>query len=384
MSTAQDNFDNSGMGLDPEEDARRYVSGLRDLLQSYPRNKKVVGAAQNFVEYYTAQFPDGEAQPLKITPAPDISMPLPNPMLSAVDRDGVILGVGEIMILSSEGGAGKSSLMAGLAVEIAAVPNGEYATLAGGFLAARGCRVLIMSYEDPPAIIRKKVESMAAIRSSQMDHDPHMGYLPFGEAAQRVLVVEEMDLDDMYGQNPEIHINTRPVPLPMWFRFWQSIPEDLGLIILDPSLAAYSGDPNSVSHIRQFIRAMTREARKRGISVIILHHSAKNNRGKAGTDDFDEWDLFDPGQIMGSTGWHDGTRCVMTLGGRRLSNLRKLAIMKASWGEETIVIDLQPIRLTDSDDWRFYNMIVGFNADGEWRSPRHSTDDGQTAPNFKN
>ena len=314
----------------------------------------------------------------KLTPTSKVTMPLPLPMLSAVGRKGAILSVGEVMILAADGSTGKSSWVAGLALEIAAVPSGEYMTLPSGFLQARGGRVMIMSYEDWPSINKKKVESLAALRASQSHKWRHLGYLPFEDAVDRVLIVEEAELDDIYGQNPEQHIDTRPIPLEGWYRFWATVPEDLLLVIIDPAMDAYTGNGNGVSHVRSFIKAVRSECLKRQIAVIVLHHSTKEvRRGKSvSLEEYDEFDLFSEGLVMGSTGWTDGTRSVMTMTGRNFGDLRKVGIFKASWGERWLVHDLKAIRLDEPDNPLWDRMIIGFDGQGTWHSPMKPQDTG--------
>ena len=95
------------------------------------------------------------------------------------------------------------------------------------------------------------------------------------------------------------------------------------MVVIDPALDAYTGDPNNLAAVREFVSALGAEAAARSCGVLLVAHSRKAARGK-------DSDPFDPGQVGGVGAWADAARGVLTLTGQ--GDNRTLAIAKANWG----------------------------------------------------
>ena len=62
-----------------------------------------------------------------------------------------------------------------------------------------------------------------------------------------------------------VHNNARPTTLRGWTALWREAAEaGARVIILDPALAAYVGEPNAPAPVREFLAAITREAEQIG------------------------------------------------------------------------------------------------------------------------
>ena len=64
------------------------------------------------------------------------------------------------------------------------------------------------------------------------------------------------------------------------------------LVVIDPALDAYTGDPNNLAAVREFVSALGAAAAARSCGVLLVAHSRKAARGK-------DSDPFDPGQVGG-------------------------------------------------------------------------------------
>ena len=100
-----------------------------------------------------------EPEPLiEARPVSAIRDPLPAPVLS-LDGRGAVLAAGGAAVLSGEGGAGKSALLYGLALDVAAADTDPGVVSPAGPLRVHGGGpVLLTGYEDSPALIRWAVE----------------------------------------------------------------------------------------------------------------------------------------------------------------------------------------------------------------------------------
>ena len=71
------------------------------------------------------------------------------------------------------------------------------------------------------------------------------------------------------------------------------------LIVIDPVLAAYVGEPNSAPPVREFLGALASLAREHSAGVLVLTHSTKAAHSQRGGI---KPDPFEPGQVAGSAG----------------------------------------------------------------------------------
>ena len=376
----------SGNGLEGQEVAMLAPAETLEILQAHI---KAGSLSAGELEQLSKLMPSmnarpGEQEDLSLAPyavrsISKVDDPLPTPVLAATDLKGMLLAEGEIMVLAGEGGTGKSSMVVMLALNIAAICSGYFGVMPCQFLHGLGGQVLLVSYEDRASILKRKMAFLANIYDQQ-DVLGDEGYVKAEAALDRVWVLGE-DPQELYGQMSGMHIDTRPHALPGWYRLWSTVDkmDDLAMVIIDPALAAYTGNSNSTTHIRQFFSAIVQELKARGISVILIHHSTKDSRFVGSMDEYNEFELFDPGKLQGAAGWVDGRRgAALVLAGRG-NDMRKMGIMKCSWGEEWKVIDLIPRRLDDTDPM-WDGMIVSYDPQGKWRSPRKPETAGNGKP----
>ena len=300
----------------------------------------------------------------------EVCEPLPKPVLAADGMDGFLLAVGENMVVAGEGGSGKTAMVTMIAANHACLQNGAFGQMPCRFFHGRGGQVLLVSYEDRTSILREKIIDLVNIYGGTGRLNADI-CVPAEEAVKRVWVLGEKP-QEMYGHAEGFHIDTRPEKLPGWHRLWKAIDgmKDLVLLIIDPALAAYTANPNSTPHIRQYLNAISHECVERDLACMIVHHSTKDSRFVGSMDEYDENDLFDPGKLSGAAGWSDGIRGgALTMAGRG-KDYRKMGIVKASWGSDRVVIDLDPITLY-SEDPLWHGMFVGWQPrqDSRWRYP---------------
>ena len=184
----------------------------------------------------------GAAAPVVVSAAEYADAPQPAPVLwrdrpAAPDSTDVdtLLSVGEVALLSSAGGLGKSTLVLDLAsAAVAAAELGALSMAACGLAVAAG-PVLVVSYEDAPARIAHRLTWCNAGNVPAAVHvapDP----APLWVAAA--------------DRGGESH------PGPDWERLWQAV-RDLGarLVVIDPVSAALADVSTSeTGPVRAFLR----------------------------------------------------------------------------------------------------------------------------------
>lgn len=345
MTDAQQAWDDGSTGMNPGRDAQRHARDLIDLYIRYPDNPEVAKAVVSVAE----RRRQADAETYKVLRVVDVNDPLPTPVLAADGMDGFLLAVGENMVVAGEGGSGKTAMVTMIAANHACLQKEAFGQLPCRFFHGRGGQVLLVSYEDRTSILREKIIDLVNVYGSTGRLNADI-CVPADEAVKRVWVLGEKP-QEMYGHAEGFHIDTRPEKLPGWQRLWKTVDgmKDLVLLIIDPALAAYTANPNSTPHIRQYLNAISHECGERELACMIVHHSTKDSRFVGSMDEYDENDLFDPGKLSGAAGWSDGIRGgALTMAGRG-RDYRKMGIMKASWGSDRVVIDLDPITLYSED-----------------------------------
>ena len=163
------------------------------------------------------------------------------------------------------------------------------------------------------------------------------------EAALRRLHIRNMAGDE-HGQWPLFGppnrgkqsglYNSRPERLPGWDALVKSLEhiarvegEYPTLIVIDPALSAFVGDPNSVGPVREFTGALGALAKSRRCGILLLAHATKEGSISP----------FDRRQVGGSGAWTDGLRCAMTIthgegSGVPGTLVRSFAVLKANSG----------------------------------------------------
>ena len=226
----------------------------------------------------------------------EIDDPLPERLLSLAGS-GALLSVGEVCMLSGEGGIAKSALAVGLAVDVANAAGG--AVSQAGPLRWHGgpASTLLVCYEDHAAHVAGRARCYAE-----------------RQACGGLERVQVLSLDaPMYG--PEsltggaALYNARPQPLAGWNDVAAAARETAArLIVIDPAGEAFAGEHNNVSAVREFLRALRGLAAEQSAGVIVIGHSNKAARKKEKNSD-----PFDAGLVSGSAAWHDGVRGVLSL-----------------------------------------------------------------------
>ena len=237
--------------------------------------------------------------------------PEPAPVLWR-DADGqhadAVLSVGEVALLSGEGGLGKSYVTLALAVA------GALATdLGKDYGQACGLRVMpgpvaLVSYEDSPARIYGRLGRMgqtaAAGRIHSLPNPPPLWTADSGASRQAE----------------------------WWNDLWQYV-RGVGarLVIVDPASAALAdADVSQTGPVRKFLRALMHEARQAECGVLVVSHSTKAARNALRRGD-------DPGAgvVAGSAAWYDGARGVLSLEeAPNNPDARILECVKANYGRK--------------------------------------------------
>ena len=240
--------------------------------------------------YTLPEDPDGPGfAPLPVALADVMDVPEPEPVIwhEAPGPVGAVLSVGEVALLSGEGGQGKSFVTLALAAAGAlAADRGEPWGAACGLRIVPGPAVLV-SYEDSPARM--------AGRLRRMERD---------------------------GAAPYLRTFHRPVPLwvtdragpsrrsPWWADLWRFV-ADVGarLVVIDPATSALpDAGAGESGPVRAFLQGLTMEAERHGCGVLVVTHSTKaaRNATRAGEDP-------GAGIVAGSAAWYDGARGVLAL-----------------------------------------------------------------------
>lgn len=304
---------------------------------------------------------EGEALP-RAVPLNAIEGDMPRPLLSARDQGGAVLSVGAVCLLAGAGGSAKSALVLHIALGVAMAGAADEAPLDGDVFDGAGGPVLLATYEDAPEVVAWRGRKLAGIVDGGKRG-------PATEAMPGVHVLSMRGLP-LFG--PDLKsggsYNVRPSKLAGWRALWSEAQRIRPrLVVIDPALAAYVGNSNDAAPVREFLDALTGEAKDLGCGVLIVAHSTKAARtgNKKGNTD-----PFDPGQIGGSAHWVDGVRGAMTLTWGK-DGKRRLSIAKANYGPAYIGIDLEPIK-------HDYRAVVGFTAASDWEygSGKQDQDDG--------
>ena len=284
-------------------------------------------------------------EPRPARPATEIRGDMPPRLIWAHGREGAILTEGEVMIVAGEGGVAKSALAVSLGIGMAGAKDGDETDLGDGVFGCRGGTVLHAVYEDRPEFVALKLRACAECAEASK------------EAVERNFVMDMSGLP-IFGPTEEHNTlyNSRPAPLAGWGELWREAERARArLVVIDPALAAYVGDANSVGPVREFVGALTREARRLSLGVLLIAHSTKAVRGSN-----KEAGPYEPGLVAGSSAWTDSIRGVATLKWRPDDpSERMLAVAKANYGPARILIELDAMRMRKG-------LIVGFRGKGEW------------------
>ena len=299
----------------------------------------------------------------------------PQPLLRIHGQQGAVLSAGETCTLAGDGGVAKSTLAAAIALEMAAnttdamTPMGweeQNGSIEGGILDVAGGPVLLALYEDSLSVVGWKLRQLAQRLDRQRQSTDYQ------EALKWVFLLN-MSGRPLYGppeRNGTVGLyNARPVPLPGWTNLWtvadQKKPK---LIVIDPALKAYTGEPNALVAVHEFLAHLAIAARLAVSTpgVLILHHSNKSSR--------QDPDPTNPGKVAGAGAWTDGGRGTMTMTWDTEPGARRLSVIKANFGPDRQAIRLETITADGT------GMILGFTAGGnQWADiEQHPTTSNRT------
>ena len=244
--------------------------------------------------------------------------------------DGAVLSVGTVGLLAGAGGAAKTTLALQIAVAAAATPDGAAGEACGGALIVADGPVVVATYEDALPVLRDRVLRM-------VERGAHLA-----DGLDRLHLLDLAGWP-LYGPADGMGYSAPPSPAGGWAPLWSAV-EATGarLVIVDPALAAFTGESNAAGPVRAFIGALAREAAKRRAAVLLIAHSSKAARGK---DRGKDADPYDPGQIGGSSHWADGARGALSLTRDAAAPDRhRLAVVKANYGPSMVSTDLAAAR----------------------------------------
>ena len=257
------------------------------------------GTAADSVVRSAADFAD-TPQPAPVLWRDDPSAP------DSTDVDAV-LSVGEVAILASAGGLGKSTLVLELAsVAVAAAELGTASLPACGLAVAAG-PVVLVSFEDAPVRIAHRLTWMNRSNVPAAVH----------------LVPDPVPLWLAADGGSQSH------PGAQWDALWRTVRE-LGarLVVIDPVSAALADvSTTETGPVRAFLRALTAEAEAAGAGALLVAHDTKAARNAVAKGE-------DPGAgvVAGSAAWYDGARGVLALIRDPVSDDRLLECVKANYG----------------------------------------------------
>ncbi len=282
-------------------------------------------------------------------PLIDIAACLPDRLLAAHGHGGSLVARGTLAVLAGEGGIAKSSLALSIGCGMAGFGDG----IAGNppLFAGENGPVLFATYEDDPSVTAWRAKALAAAAAGGVRDG----------ALARVHVLP-MTGRPLFGPSDARggFYNARPGPLAGWRDLWTEAERiEPALIVIDPALSAFVGEPNAAAPVREFLGAVAEAAGRIGAGVLIVAHSTKAARGNGKNSA----DPYDPGQVGGSAAWTDGARAAlnMTWQGEPGARFRCLAVAKANYGPARIWCEVAPIRAGRLHG-NGMDAIVGFRA----------------------
>lgn len=262
-----------------------------------------------------------------------IADPMPDALFTLPGDNAAVVPLGEVAILAGEGGTGKSTLASELALAVAnAHATAPLDAMVHG-------PVLWLAWEERAGLIAARASARGFTRGIHV-LDMRGGRWP------------------LFGPGGGGPYNAKPVPLAGWEVMDREAARIVPrLIVLDPALSAFVGEPNAAPPVREFVERLAAWATGIEASVLILAHATKER--DAGP--------FDRSQAGGSGAWTDAARCALTLthgdGSGERSDGRTLAVLKSNSGPAFTWTAVTPFRKPGS------RWIVGFDG-GTWK-PAH-------------
>ena len=239
----------------------------------------------------------------------------PEPTEPEAGEVDAVLSVGEVAILASAGGLGKSCLTLALAVAsaTAAEADREYGGACG--LRVKSGGAVLVSYEDSPARIGARLHWFTDTAPVRL----HLWADPL----------------PLFQTDPDSR--SAVTQCDAWEGLWREIKATApALVIVDPASAALAdADTSQTGPARTFLRKVSQEAATADCGVLVVSHDTKSARSLAMAGQ-------DPGAgaVAGSAAWYDGARGVLTLlpdptaKGERLLVAIKANYGRTGWGAQ--------------------------------------------------
>lgn len=278
--------DEAGRALDPDGSMGPILEGLAGAVDE--------AGVREVLDPYTRRFPPS------YSPGECHDLPKERGHIGQPGRGGYVVPYGEVCVLTGAGGAGKTTLALQWALAKAlgtanGIEEGDGWHGSGGVTIHPG-RTLFATYEDPPNIFGRKVSNALNLPSLK-------GLARAGgfDAVDGALHVQEMTLLPIFGVPEGAHRSTRPQRLEAWNALWHRVRQvKADLLVIDPVSSAYVADQNASEGVRLFVDSLRVQARREGVTVLLLAHNTKAAQQDNRQDT--------AGRIAGSAVWEQGTR----------------------------------------------------------------------------
>lgn len=281
---------------------------------------------------------------LAADPEPEEPPPLPKTIIGF--KDAALLPAGEVGLLASAGGAGKSRLT----LQIAAAAAGAIADYADPFpgrgrhdLRIASGPVLMVGWEDaaPWVTLRARAAAEHLDRRAGGSTNRHR----FAISDPERLSVAVLD-EPIYGiRATDRREEALPRPLHDWRPLWDRAAEmGARLIVIDPAGLALAVEGYSPLPVGMFVNAIRRELRAldHPAACWLVVHTGKGARFGVKQDGSDRTGAEG---ILGSVAWVDRARCALMLDRVKQGHGRaRLSIAKANYAASDVpVCDLETL-----------------------------------------
>ena len=240
------------------------------------------------------------------------------------------LPANRVSLLAGPGAVGKSRLALQLAAGVASggsnntwIVTHDRGTLQMGeaVCSANGLPVIYASWEDEPIEFNRRL--------AQLSGDAASWIIP--DRLQQLYFVNMAGHGPLWGPAIGRHLDTAAGWLPSGEKLRAKAEElEVGLLIVDPSAAAYGGNENARALVRAFVSSFDAWSLAQNCTVLVLSHPPKTG---------------DP--ISGSTDWHASARAVWTLDKLRKGpkpddyDAWRLRLLKSNYGPDMPSLELE-------------------------------------------
>ena len=247
------------------------------------------------------------------------------PLMRLEGQAGALLSIGECLILSGEGGSGKSSFFLQLALEASRPRATKWVDGLG--LSLRRGPVFYASYEDSPQRARDRALELLGTKRLRSIPEP--------------LYIGNMSGKPLFGPTMAVPFyDAVPGRLSAWAPFWKRVAARIiegrklcpgpGLVVVDPAAEAFVGDELRTTAVRQFLDSCCVVCRTLGIGLVVIAHPSKLGLTRVGARGSES--------IAGTAAWHDAARGVLSF--RREGDIWTLKAEKANYGPADVSIYL--------------------------------------------